>query len=98
MRNPADHTPTVDGSPSEKRSSKTRARLPTATTGTERDAPKVLASGQLGSHRGLPLNTVVTTTLQELESAAGIAAPAALATDARRDPDGQPRPPLPAHL
>ena len=32
-----------------------------------------LASGQLGSHHGLPVSIVVSTTLQELESAAGIA-------------------------
>jgi len=33
----------------------------------------VLASGELGSHHGLPVSIVVTATLQELESAAGIA-------------------------
>ena len=33
----------------------------------------VLASGELGSHHGLPVSIVVTTTLQELESAAGLA-------------------------
>jgi hypothetical protein len=33
----------------------------------------VLSSGQLGTHRGLPVSIVITTTLQELESAAGIA-------------------------
>jgi hypothetical protein len=33
----------------------------------------LLASGELGSHHGLPVSIVVTTTLQELESAAGIA-------------------------
>jgi len=31
----------------------------------------VLASGELGHHRGLPVSIVVNTTLQELESAAG---------------------------
>ena len=33
----------------------------------------VLASGELGYHHGLPVSIVVTATLQELESAAGIA-------------------------
>jgi hypothetical protein len=32
-----------------------------------------LSSGKLGSHHGLPVSIVVTTTLQELESGAGIA-------------------------
>jgi hypothetical protein len=32
-----------------------------------------LASGELGSHHGLPVSIVATTTLQDLESAAGIA-------------------------
>ena len=31
----------------------------------------LLASGELGTHHGLPVSIVVTTTLQELESAAG---------------------------
>jgi Domain of unknown function (DUF222) len=33
----------------------------------------VLSSGQLGSHHGLPVSIVVSTTLQELEAAAGTA-------------------------
>ena len=51
----------------------------------------VLALGELGSHRGLPVSIVVTTTLQELESAAGIPGTGGgkLAADARGDPDGQ---------
>ena len=59
-----------------------------------------LASGELGAITGPPVSIVVTTTLQELESAAGIAhtgrrPPAA---DARCDPDGQPRAARSAHL
>ena len=34
-------------------------------------ARALLASGQLGQHRGLPVTVIVSTTLQELESAAG---------------------------
>ncbi len=33
----------------------------------------MLASGELGSHHGLPVSIVVSTTLQELETAAGVA-------------------------
>jgi hypothetical protein len=33
----------------------------------------VLASGQLGKHHGLPCTIIVTTTLQQLQSAAGVA-------------------------
>jgi len=74
MCNPADESPTVDGQPSEEaieqdvRSSAQR----------NHDAllamcRSTLASGKLGSHRGLPVTIIVSTTLQELESAAGIA-------------------------
>ena len=72
MCNPDDEKPCLDGDPS-----------PEAVTGDYRstgqrnhDALKaigraVLASGQLGSHRGLPVTIVVSTTLKELESGKG---------------------------
>jgi hypothetical protein len=74
MCNPEDDTPCVDGEPTEQ-----------ATQGDLRsqgqrnhDALKamgrsVLSSGELGMHNGLPCTIVVTTTLQELESAEGFA-------------------------
>jgi hypothetical protein len=72
MANPDDDTPTIDGPPS-----------PAAVAGDQRsqaqrnhDALKalgraMLASGQLGQHNGLPATIIVSTTLQELQSAAG---------------------------
>lgn len=74
MCNPADESPLVDSEPSEeaiKHDTRTQAQR-------NHDAlvamcRSTLASGQLGSHRGLPVSIVVTTTLQDLESAAGIA-------------------------
>jgi hypothetical protein len=72
MCNPDDDTPRVDGAPS-----------PAAVAGDQRspaqrnhDALKaigraVLASGQLGQHNGLPATIIVSTTLQELQSATG---------------------------
>jgi hypothetical protein len=33
----------------------------------------VLASGELGKHNGLPCTIIVSTTLQDLQSAAGVA-------------------------
>ena len=33
----------------------------------------VLASGELGKHNGLPCTLIVSTTLQDLQSAAGVA-------------------------
>ncbi|HEX5254954.1 MAG TPA: HNH endonuclease signature motif containing protein [Mycobacterium sp.] len=72
MCNPLDDTPCVDGAPSQEaiehdpRSASQRNHdgLLAALRG-------VLASGELGQHNGLPASIVVTTTLQELEAAAG---------------------------
>jgi hypothetical protein len=72
MCNPDDDNPCVDGdAPAEKASADLR------TTGQRNhDALKavlraMLASGQLGSHKGLPVTMIVTTTLKELESGSG---------------------------
>jgi Domain of unknown function (DUF222) len=74
MCNPADPVPTVDGVPD-----------PAAASGDLRttaqrnhDALKAalrasLASGKWGQHRGLPVTAIITMTLQQLESAAGVA-------------------------
>ncbi|HEY2504272.1 MAG TPA: HNH endonuclease signature motif containing protein [Mycobacterium sp.] len=72
MCNPTDDTPCVDGTPSQE-----------AIDGDARSAPQrnhdallaalraLLASGKLGQHNGLPASIIVTTTLGELEVAAG---------------------------
>jgi Domain of unknown function (DUF222) len=74
MCNPEDETPCVDGEPSEE------AVHGDARTQSQRnhDALKamgrsVLASGELGKHNGLPCTIIVSTTLQDLQSAAGVA-------------------------
>jgi hypothetical protein len=74
MCDPADESPTVDGRPSEE-AIKADSRSPARRNHDALNAMcrSVLASGELGSHHGLPVSIVVTTTLQELESAAGLA-------------------------
>ncbi|OHU34402.1 HNH endonuclease signature motif containing protein [Mycobacteroides chelonae] len=74
MCNPNDQTPMVDGEPTsevaERDNRSSAQRNHDALRATLRST---LASGKLGSHHGLPVTVVVTTTLPELESAAGIA-------------------------
>ena len=72
MCNPDDQAPCVDGSPSEE------AIERDARSAGQRDHDALnaalrgsLASGELGKHNGLPASIVVTTTLAELEAAAG---------------------------
>ncbi len=72
MCNPNDDTPTVDGPPSQQAIDKD-ARGPAQ---RHHDAlltamRALLASGKLGQHNGLPASIIVTTTLAELEAAAG---------------------------
>jgi Domain of unknown function (DUF222) len=72
MCNPEDKSPCVDGTPSEE-AVQSDQRYPgqrnhDALTAMGR---ALLASGQLGQHNGLPATIVVTTTLTELQSAAG---------------------------
>jgi Domain of unknown function (DUF222) len=72
MCNPEDQTPAIAGPPSEdavKRDTRTAAKrhhdaLHAALRAT-------LASGTLGQHNGLPASIIVTTTLKDLETAAG---------------------------
>jgi hypothetical protein len=72
MCNPDDESPCLDGdAPDEKRISEARS-----TGQRNHDALKalcraMLASGQLGSHKGLPVTMVISTTLKELESGTG---------------------------
>lgn len=74
MCNAADPNPAVDGEPDP-----AAAATDTRTTAQRNhDAIKaglraLLASGELGQHRGLPVTAIVTMTLQQLEAAAGIA-------------------------
>ncbi|KAA0111752.1 HNH endonuclease signature motif containing protein [Mycolicibacterium sp. P1-5] len=72
--NPDDESPCVDGTPTrdqiehESRSSGQRAHDALKTV-----CMAMLSSGQLGRHNGLPVTIVVTTTLEQLTSAAGLA-------------------------
>ncbi|ORW72582.1 HNH endonuclease signature motif containing protein [Mycobacterium saskatchewanense] len=72
MCNPLDDNPCVDGNPSQE-AIDTDAR---GTAQRQHDAllaglRALLASGKLGRHNGLPASIIVTTTLAELEAAAG---------------------------
>ncbi len=72
MCNPDDDTPCVDGEPSADNVTGDMR----STGQRNHDALKVLcramlASGQLGSHKGLPVTMVISTTLAELESGKG---------------------------
>jgi hypothetical protein len=74
MCNATDPTPTVDGDPDPM-----AAAGDIRTTGQrQHDALKaalraLLASGELGQHRGLPVTAIITMKLEQLESASGIA-------------------------
>ena len=74
MCNPQDQSPTVDGEPNED-----AAKRDTRSLGQRHhDALKamcrgLLASGDLGQHRGLPVKVIVSTTLGELTDLAGVA-------------------------
>jgi Domain of unknown function (DUF222) len=72
MCNPDDHTPVVDGAPGEEAVQRdTRSSAQRNHDGLNAALRTVLASGKLGQHNGLPASIIVTTTLQDLESAAG---------------------------
>ncbi|OBH25167.1 hypothetical protein A5692_03580 [Mycobacterium sp. E342] len=72
MCNPDDLTPVVDGSPSEEAVHRdTRSHAQRNHDGLNAALRAVLASGKLGRHNGMPATIVVTTTLAELEAAAG---------------------------
>ncbi|BCZ20519.1 HNH endonuclease signature motif containing protein [Mycobacterium senriense] len=72
MCNPFDETPCVDGAPTQDaidRDPRSAAQRNHDALGAALRA--LLASGELGQHNGLPASIVVTTTLNELEAAAG---------------------------
>ncbi|ORB83219.1 hypothetical protein B1987_04500, partial [Mycobacterium kansasii] len=70
--NPDDQTPVVDETPEEQAVRRdTRSQAQRNHDGVLAGLRALLASGELGQHNGLPVSIVVTTTLQDLESAAG---------------------------
>ncbi|HUO38621.1 MAG TPA: HNH endonuclease signature motif containing protein [Mycobacterium sp.] len=72
--NPDDPAPTVDGQPPPQAVNRdTRTPGQRAHDALTAMGRAVLASGQLGAHRGLPTAIIVQTTLQDMEKAAGTA-------------------------
>ncbi|MEE2853571.1 MAG: HNH endonuclease signature motif containing protein [Actinomycetota bacterium] len=72
MCNPLDDTPCVDGAPTQEAiEHDPRSAAQRNHDGLLAALRAVLASGELGQHNGLPASIVVTTTLAELEFAAG---------------------------
>jgi len=72
MCNPLDDTPCVDGTPSQEAiDGDTRSAGQRSHDGLNAALRAILASGKLGQHNGLPASILVTTTLTELEAAAG---------------------------
>ncbi len=70
--NPQDDAPVVDGTPDADAARRdSRSQEQRNHDGLLAGLRGLLASGELGSHRGLPVSIVVTATLQDLESAAG---------------------------
>jgi hypothetical protein len=72
VANPADDAPVVDGAPSQEAVQRdTRTPFQRNHDGLNAALRAILASGKLGQHNGLPASIIVTTTLDELEAAAG---------------------------
>jgi hypothetical protein len=72
MCNPTDDSPCVDGAPAQQAiDADTRSPAQRNHDGLSAALRAVLASGELGQHDGLPASIIVTTTLAELEAAAG---------------------------
>jgi Domain of unknown function (DUF222) len=72
--NPEDDKAVVDGPPSEDAAQRdTRSATQRNHDGLNAALRAVLASGKLGQHNGLPATIIVSTTLTELEAAAGTA-------------------------
>lgn len=70
--NPEDDAPVVDATPDEKAVRRdTRSHAQRNHDGLLAGLRALLASGKLGRHNGLPVSIVVTTTLKDLEAAAG---------------------------
>jgi hypothetical protein len=74
MCNPDDEAPCVDDEPSEEAErSDYRSQGQRNHDALKAMGRSVLASGELGKHNGLPATIIVSTTLQDLQSAAGMA-------------------------
>jgi hypothetical protein len=72
MANPDRQSPTVDGAPSQQAiDSDTRSPAQRHHDALNAALRALLASGKLGQHNGLPASIIVTTTLADLEAAAG---------------------------
>ncbi|WP_342228668.1 HNH endonuclease [Mycobacterium avium subsp. hominissuis] len=72
MGNPLDESPCVDGSPTEQAiDGDARSAAQRNHDGLLAGLRALLASGNLGQHNGLPASIIVTTTLADLETAAG---------------------------
>ncbi|WP_201407180.1 13E12 repeat family protein, partial [Mycobacterium paraintracellulare] len=72
MCNPLDDTPCVEGTPSQEAiDGDTRSKAQRGHDALLAALRGLLASGELGQHNGLPASIIVTTTLAELEAAAG---------------------------
>ena len=72
MCNPLDDTPCVDGAPTQEAIDRdARSTAQRNHDALLAAARALLASGKLGQHNGLPASIVITTTLQELQAAAG---------------------------
>jgi hypothetical protein len=72
MANPDEETPALDGSPGEEAVQRdNRSTAQRNHDGFNAALRALLCSGKLGQHNGLPASIIVTTTLHELESAAG---------------------------
>jgi hypothetical protein len=72
MCNPEDESPCVDGTPSEQAIERDcRSAGQRQHDALNAALRALLASGELGRHNGLPASIIVTTTLAELEAAAG---------------------------
>ncbi|CNI36228.1 Conserved protein of uncharacterised function%2C possible phage protein [Mycobacterium tuberculosis] len=70
--NPDDQTPVVDDTPDADAVRRdTRSQAQRHHDGLLAGLRGLLASGELGQHRGLPVTVVVSTTLKELEAATG---------------------------
>jgi hypothetical protein len=72
MANPEDPAPTVDGTPSQQAiDSDSRSAAQRQHDGLAAGLRALLGSGELGQHNGLPASIIVSTTLRDLEAAAG---------------------------
>jgi hypothetical protein len=74
MCNPNDDTPCVDGEPDDDTiHGDTRTPAQRQHDALKAICRNTLASGELGQHNGLPVTVIVSTTLQDLQAAAGLA-------------------------